>query len=100
MITHVVVFWTDQPQEAQRERLLAGVRALLPGIPGVREFRCGAPVPSPRGVVDGSYCVAIAMTFVGQAELDAYQKHPQHVRFIEEYLKPLCRRFVVYDFGG
>lgn len=100
MITHVVIFWTDQPQEAQRDRLAAGARELLSKVPGVTEFQCGFPVPSPRGVVDGSYAVAISMTFKNQADADAYQAHPLHFRFIEEYFKPLCRRLVVYDFGS
>lgn len=99
MITHVVIFWTDQAHEIHRERLAAGVRELLPQIPGVLEFRSGGPLPSSREAVDGSYTVAISMTFPNQADADAYQKHPLHLRFIEEYLKPLCRRFVVYDFG-
>ncbi|BET65722.1 hypothetical protein ASA1KI_06400 [Opitutales bacterium ASA1] len=99
MITHVVVFWTDKPHGENRERLLAGAREFLGPIPGVLEFRCGVPVPSPRGVVDDGFAVAISMTFVDQAAADVYQAHPLHVEFIEKCVKPYVRRLVVYDFG-
>lgn len=99
MITHVVVFWTDKPHGESRDKVLAGAREFLPRIPGVTEFRCGAPVPSPRGAVDDSFAVAISMSFADQAAADVYQAHPLHMRFVEEAFKPNVRRFVVYDFG-
>lgn len=99
MITHVVVFWTDKPHGDNRERLLAGARELLAPIPGMLEFRCGTPVPSPRGVVDDSFAVAISMTFADQAAADAYQRHPLHVQFVEQCVKPHVKRFVVYDWA-
>lgn len=99
MITHVVVFWTDKPYGENRDRLLAGTRDYLARIPGVQEFRAGVPVPSPRGVVDDGFAVAISMTFVDQAAADVYQQHPLHIDFIERCVKPHVKRLVVYDFG-
>lgn len=99
MITHIVVFWTDKPNESGRAKLLAGAEQLLQAIPGVDNFRYGAPVPSPRAAVDDSFAMAISMDFADQAAADTYQSHPNHVRFIEEYVKPLSKRFLVYDFA-
>jgi len=99
MITHVVIFWTDKPHGGNREKLLAGARELLPQIPGVKEFRCGAPVRSPRGVVDDGFAVAISMSFEDQDAAEVYQSHPLHLQFIEQSVKPYVRRLVVYDFG-
>lgn len=99
MITHVVIFWTDKPHGENCDRLLAGARDCLGPIPGMLEFRCGKPVPSPRGVVDDSFSVAISMTFADQAAADAYQHHPLHQTFIEQYVKPYVKRFVVYDWA-
>jgi len=98
MITHVVIFWTDKNDPAARARLLEGTR-LLADIPGVLEYRQGPPVPSPRGVVDDSFTAAISMTFATPGDADSYQTHPLHQKFVQEYVKPLVRRFTVFDFG-
>lgn len=98
MITHIVIFWVDENAEEKREKLLEGA-ARLAEIPGVLEYRYGRAMPSPRPVVDDSFAVAISMTFSDQAAADAYQSHPIHGEFVEQYVKPLTPRFVVYDFG-
>jgi hypothetical protein len=97
MITHVVVFWTDKPYGENREKLLEGTR-MLGKIPGVLEYHCGRAVSSSRAVVDDSFAVAISMSFASQADAGTYQSHPIHHEFIEQYVKPLAKRFVVYDF--
>jgi len=99
MITHVVVFWVDKPYGENREQLLAAARECLADLPGCQNFRAGAAIPSNRGVVDDSFAVAISMDFDDQETADAYQAHPEHVRFVNEAVKPLVKRFVVYDFG-
>jgi len=81
-----------------RQKLIDGANTLLAEIPGASNFKAGAPVPSPRGVVDESYSFAISMDFADQAAADTYQKHPQHQKFVEEIVKPNVKRFVVYDF--
>lgn len=99
MITHVVIFWTDKPHGENGDRVLAGAREFLSAIPGVTEFRSGLAVPSPRGVVDDSFSVAISMTFADQAAADVYQDHPLHHQFIAKCVTPYVKRLVVYDFG-
>jgi hypothetical protein len=99
VITHVVIFWTDKPHGENRDKLLAGAREYLAPIPGVKEFRSGVPIPSPRGVVDDGFAVAISMSFETQDDADVYQAHPMHGQFIEECVKPHVKRLVVYDFG-
>ena len=96
MITHIVIFWTDKPYGSNRDRLLAGAKK-LGEIPGAVGFRCGTALPSKRSVVDDSFAVGITMSFKTQEEADVYQAHPIHTDFVENCLKPLSRRFVVYD---
>jgi len=98
MLTHVVVFWTDRPDSDHRNKLLEGARHLIPGIPGVENFHAGHPVPSTRGVVDDSFSLAISVDLPDTEALDAYLRHPDHQRFVEEFVRPLVKRFVVYDF--
>jgi hypothetical protein len=80
------------------EELHAGANRLLKDIPGVLQFHAGKMVPSKRSVVAQSYQVALNLIFADkQAELD-YQKHPQHVEFVEKYVKRLVKKVKVYDF--
>lgn len=99
MITHFVVFWTDKPQGPARDELLAAARALLTQIPGPVEFRSGVAVPSPRGVVDDSFAVALAITFPDRDTMMAFRAHSLHARFVEEYVVKLSTRRVAYEFG-
>ena len=58
----------------------------------------GRAIPSERPVVDDSFDVAIVMAFKDQAALRAYDNHPDHKKAVEETLKPLVGKMVIYDF--
>ena len=98
MFSHVVVFWTDPANPNAADELLAGANKLLKNIPGVLQFHAGRMVPSPRPVVEQSYQVALNLTFPNPPALAAYQIHPQHVEYVEKYVKRLAKKIVVYDF--
>jgi hypothetical protein len=98
MLSHIVIFWTDPAQPDAAAELLAGANQLLKNIPGVLKFHAGRMVSSPRPVVDQTYQVALNLIFPDRPAEQAYQKHPQHVEFVEKYVKRLVKRLVVYDF--
>jgi hypothetical protein len=98
MITHVVLLWVPEGDKGKQDQLLTAA-ARLAEIPGVLEYRFGRPVPSSRPVVDSSFAVALSMTFPDQAAADSYQNHPLHQEFVQQYVKPLTSRLVVYDFS-
>ena len=54
----------------------------------------------PPPVVDQSYQVALNIAFKDKATQDAYQVHEDHVKFVEEIFKRVCKKVVVYDFEG
>jgi hypothetical protein len=39
------------------------------------------------------------MRFATKADLDAYEKHPVHVKAVKETLLPLAKKVLVYDVG-
>jgi len=98
MLSHIVIFWTNPAQPDAAVELLAGANQLLKNIPGVLQFHAGQMVSSPRPVVEQSYQVALNLIFPDRPAEQAYQKHPQHVEFVEKYVKRLVKRLVVYDF--
>lgn len=97
-IQHVVVAWLKEPGNAEHRRQLIEASRALASIPGVVRVSAGEPLPKRRPVEDDSYDVAVVFTFADRAALDAYQVHPEHLRAIEQVLRPLVRRIVVYDF--
>jgi hypothetical protein len=98
MLSHIVVFWTVPPNPAAADELLAGANRLLKDIPGVVQFHAGKMVPSHRPVVEQSYQVALNLIFPNKKAQDDYQVHPQHVEFVDKYVRRLVKTVVVYDF--
>ena len=96
-ITHVVLLWLKQPGDAAAiDRIIKTSREFTK-IPGVMSVRVGWALPSTRPVVDSTFDVGLAMTFTDAAALQAYEAHPQHVKAVQEVLRPLAARIQVYD---
>jgi hypothetical protein len=98
MFSHVVIFWTVPLKLNAADELIAGADQLLKTIPGVLKFHVGKMSPSKRSAVEQSYQVALNLTFPDKPAEQAYQTHPQHLEFVEQYVKPLVMKVVVYDF--
>jgi hypothetical protein len=97
-IHHVVIVWLkDHGSSEARQQYIEATR-LLSKLPMVSSYRVGTALPSKRDVVDGSYDVAIVATFENAQALDEYSRHPDHDKVIDEKLKGLVDRVVVYDF--
>lgn len=98
MFSHIVVCWTDPAIAGSADQFLAAAEKLLAPIPGLVAFHAGRCVPSPRPVVDSTFQVAMNMTFACKADMDQYQVHPNHVQFVEEIIKKIVTRVLIYDF--
>jgi hypothetical protein len=98
MFSHIVIFWTDLANPNATDELLAGANKLLKNIPGVLQFHVGKMTPSHRPVVEQSYQIALNLIFPNKKAQDDYQVHPQHVEFVEKYVKRLVKKVVVYNF--
>ena len=97
MIIHHVFFWLKNPtSEADRNKLLEGVRTLAK-IATVRQIHVGVPASTEkRDVVDNSYHVSELLFFDDLAGQKAYQDDPIHLAFVANY-SHLWERVVVYD---
>lgn len=98
-VQHVVIIWLkDHGDPAARAQYIEATRELAK-LPMVQSYHIGAVLSGEgREVVDKSYDVAIVATFENAAALDAYQNHAEHDRIVQEKLKPLVDKVVVYDF--
>ncbi|HZI33880.1 MAG TPA: Dabb family protein [Candidatus Binatia bacterium] len=98
MFSHIVIFWTDPTKPEAADEVIAGATELLKTIPGLTHFHIGKMVGSERPVVDQSYQIALNTVFTSKHAQDEYQVHSQHLEFVAQYVKPLVKKVVVYDF--
>lgn len=96
-LTHTVFFWLENPDSQEdRDALIEGLNTLRE-IETVRGLHIGVPATTgERGVVDNSYQVSELMLFDDVEGEKAYQVHPIHERFVENY-SHLWSKVVVYD---
>lgn len=98
-IEHVVLVWLkDHGNSSQRDKMIAVTRSFQKDIPGIVSISAGDVLPSDRPIVDDSFDMGLVVRFENKAALDAYEKHPVHVKAVKEILKPLAGRIVVYDY--
>jgi hypothetical protein len=96
-LSHVVLCWLKEPGDAaQRQRLIETSKTFRE-LPGVVSVDVGEAIPSTRPVVDSSFDVALVMRFEDRAALQAYETHPKHQKAVNEVLRPLTSRILVYD---
>ena len=96
-IIHHVFFWLNNPDsESDKQQLMEGLNT-LGSIEEVNVLLVGTPASTiKREVVDNSFDVSELMIFDSVEAQDAYQVHPIHTEFVENY-SHLWERVVVYD---
>jgi hypothetical protein len=97
-VYHVVICWLkDSGNKEARQKIIEASRGFS-SIPGVINVKAGSVIHSEREIVDSSFDVAIYLSFENEQKLNEYLIHPIHKNAVEETLKPLVRKIVVYDF--
>ena len=97
-VEHVVVCWLKTPGDASaRQRVIDESKAFVGVIPGLLDVSAGTALPSTRPAVDSSFDVVVVMTFRDESALRAYDVHPRHKKAVDEVLRPLVARLVIYD---
>jgi hypothetical protein len=97
MLTHHVFFWLkNQSSKEDLNKLIEGLRT-LEKIETVKGIHIGVPASTEkRDVVDNSYQVSELLFFDDVEGQNAYQVHPIHKNFVENY-SHLWDKVVVYD---
>ena len=99
---HVVVFHVkkDAPKDAV-SAAIADCHELLESIPSVRGLKVGRPAE--KGTPDvpkQHYDFALLVLVDDFAGLEAYLKHPQHLKFVEKHGKNFdTEKLSVFDFS-
>ena len=99
-VEHVVLVWLKRPgNAADRATLIATAKKFQAEIKQIQHLSVGPAVPSDRPIVDDSFDIGLVMRFASKADLDAYEKHPVHVKAVKEVLAPIAKKLLVYDIG-
>jgi hypothetical protein len=98
-VTRVVLVWLKHPGNAVDRAQLIRAAHSLRMIPGVLRVETGRPVPSLGPNVDRSFDLGVLITFRDRAALQRYEKDPRHLEAMRRYLRPLVRRYEVFNLG-
>jgi heme-degrading monooxygenase HmoA len=93
MIEHTVTFSLKHSADSDAERTFLAAANELASIPGVQDFVIRRQVSAKH-----PHTFGITMRFASQADYDAYNAHPAHVAFVEEYWLKEVEAFQEADF--
>lgn len=86
MIRHVVLLsWTPEASDAQKQQVSTELAALPGIVPGVRDYKFG---PDAR-ISEGSGDFAIVADFDDVADYAVYRDHPHHLKVLAEVVRPI-----------
>jgi heme-degrading monooxygenase HmoA len=94
-IRHTVSFRLRHPAESDAERDFLHAAGNLSGIPGVQAFEILAEV-SPKN----QFRFGISMEFEDADAYEAYNQHPDHVRFVEGRWLKEVEDFLEIDYAA
>lgn len=99
LFVHHVYFWLKNPtSEADKAKLLEGLEKLAK-VPTIRMVHIGSPASTNRSVIERGYAISWLCFFDNLEEEEIYQKHPIHLKFVEDY-SHLWEKVIVYDAVG
>ncbi|GAB3537275.1 hypothetical protein GCM10027443_29950 [Pontibacter brevis] len=94
---HHVYFWLKNPNSAEdKAKLIEGLNTLKNNIKAIQLARIGVPANTNRDVIERGYQVSWLLFFNNLEEQEVYQKHPVHLKFVENY-SHLWDKVIVYD---
>lgn len=96
-VDHVVLMWQKRPGNTADHAKLIAACSELRVIPGIKFLDTGTALASDRPVVDDSFDLGLTVRFESAKSLHAYETDPRHVKKVNEVLKPLTKKIVVYD---
>jgi hypothetical protein len=97
-VHHVYFYLKNAKNEADTAKLMEGLNKLAK-VPTIRMVHIGTPASTDRSVIEKGYAVSWLCFFDNLEEEEVYQKHPIHLKFIEEY-SHLWEKVIVYDSVG
>lgn len=96
-ITHVVIFWLKRPENVADRAALVRASASFREMPGILSVEIGHALPVRRPGIEQHFDLSVVFTFQDQAALRRFERDPRHAAAIASVLKPLVKRYVVFN---
>ena len=97
-VNHVVLVWLKADTTTEEIETIISETQKLEKIGTIQSLSVGTAIPSERKIVDDSFDLGIQMRFATQQDMQTYLVDPQHVKFIDTFIKPKLQKILVYDF--
>jgi hypothetical protein len=97
-VHHVLFYLKNAGNEADKAKLLEGLNKLAK-CPTIKMVHIGTPAATNRDVIVQNYTYSWLCFFDSPADEEAYQKHPIHDGFRNDY-SSLWEKVVIYDSVG
>ncbi|MCP9770697.1 Dabb family protein [Lacihabitans sp. LS3-19] len=98
LFIHHVFFYLKEDKPENRAKLTEGLLKLSK-VPQIKLFNIGEAANTTRSVIVRDYAISWLCFFDNIEEEEIYQKHPIHLKFIEDYAY-LWEKVNVYDAVG
>lgn len=91
----VLIRWTPDATEDQKQQVAEALLSLREVIPQVRDTRLGTDI----GVRDDNFDFAVSVDFDTRDDYLAYREHPEHQRVVTDTIRPVMaeRAGVVFE---
>lgn len=99
-MTRVVLVWLKRPESSADRAQVVRAAHSLRMVPGVLRVETGRALPPLGPGVDRSFDLGVVITFRDRAALQHYEKDPRHLAAIRGYLRPLVRRYDVFNLSS
>ena len=96
MIAHHVLFWLKADTSEEQKNAFRQSLETLEAVEAIKFMHIGTPAPIERAVVDTTYTFSLVVTFEDMAGHDAYQVHPVHQAFLNEF-RIHFEKVIIYD---
>ena len=86
MLRHTVLIACEGADDAAIDRIVDELRALPPLIPEIAAYAVGRDL----GLAGSTADVVVTGDFASTDDYAVYRDHPEHVRVIEDHIKPVA----------
>lgn len=97
-VTQVMLFWLKRPGNVDDQNYLLRALGTLRRARGVNDIRVGRSLPVNRPGLEESFDLGVVVIFRDREALEKFQRDQQRQPAIDAMLRPLVRRYTVYNF--